>query len=140
MDEYLRDHLVIWLGGLGRVVDALVWLASFGLVKTQLHFKVTQIGDPDWGRRPWIKVVKNTSSVVSGVGGNKAVLQRQPHWLNFVQAAVLLGDGLIQFLCFGFVVSDFSVKLTFSDWWKAQTRTPLFAAPVAAAAKLRPRR
>jgi len=122
MNQLIFEHLVVWLGGLGRVLDALVWLATLGWVKTQLHFKVTQYGDPDWGRRPWIKLVNNNSSVISQSGGKTLMIpQRSPHWLNLVQALVLLLDGAIQTLALGFVRSDFGVKLTFSDWWKAQT-------------------
>ena len=121
MDRVIYEHLIIWLGGLGRIVDALVWLATLGWVKTQLHFKITQYGDPDWGRRPWIKLVNNHNNVVSQKGGKTILVpQQSPHWLNLVLASVLLVDGLVQTLCLGFVQSEFGVKLTFSDWWKAQ--------------------
>jgi hypothetical protein len=42
---------------------------------------------------------------------------------------VLLLDGAVQTLGLGFIQSEFGVKLTFSDWWKAQNA----AAPAGAA-------
>jgi hypothetical protein len=124
-ENYFVYHFLIWLGGVGRLVDALVWLGTLGWAKTHLNYKITQSGEYDWKERPWLTVVKNHGVTTMEADGKiHRIMWRNSHWLNIVHALVLLIDGVIQTLGLGFIESNFSVRLTFSKWWKAHTYGP----------------
>ena len=107
--------LQIFLSGIARMIDSIIWLLTGTYYRTNLHMKITNMGHPEANDRGWFE---KANDVTIRTAGEFTAQRVQPRSSMVLLAFVLLADGLITALSLGLVPSELGAQLTLSDYWK----------------------
>lgn len=111
----------VWLSSLGRIVDATVWLLTFGTYKTSLNAHILYGGIEC--RKP--PILKPTPRVAQDTfadprtGVVKSSFRDYGVWLHVLQAFCLLADGIVGLLL---VETNFASNFAESRLWDEYAR------------------